>query len=70
MCRKELVATYVGPKIWHLHEALQVEVPSDEVKNAVFDPFDRDDNNVVAARHGFSMLFDASEAQGVAFLRI
>ena len=29
---------------------LQVEVPSDEVKNAVFDLFDRDDNNVVAPR--------------------
>ena len=27
-----------------------MEVPSDEVKNAVFDLFDRDDNNVVVAR--------------------
>ena len=25
-----------------------MEVPKDEVKNAVFDLFDRDDNNIVA----------------------
>jgi len=42
LTREQFMAAYV-----EVLEQLQVDAPSDEVKNAVFDLFDRDDNGVV-----------------------
>eukprot|EP00435_Cladocopium_sp_Y103_P001968 s131_g1.t1 len=59
LTREKFVETYSA-----LLQDHKVEVPSDEVKNAVFDLFDRDDNNVVDMMElvcGISLLCKGSE---------
>lgn len=59
LTREKFVETYSA-----LLQDHKVEVPSDDVKNAVFDLFDRDDNNVVDMMElvcGISLLCKGSE---------
>jgi len=59
LTREKFVETYSALLTDH-----QVEVPTDDVKNAVFDLFDRDDNNVVDMMElvcGISLLCKGSE---------
>jgi len=59
LTREQFIVAYTT-----LLESHQVEVPSDDVKNAVFDLFDRDDNHVVDMMElicGISLLCAGSE---------
>jgi len=59
LSREQFLAAYAA-----LMEATQVEMPNDEVKNAVFDLFDRDDNGIVDMMElicGISLLCQGSE---------